>query len=323
MRCVVLGAGAVGGTVGGLLARRGRPVALIARGAHGAALRERGLRVETPRGSFAVAPPVFASPAEVAWRADDVVLLATKLQDAQAALEAVARVAPASVAVACLTNGLAGERQAAASGIARIQAVCVRLPTSFAAPGVVQAWGAPVLGALDVGRYPAGTDELTTALVEALADPELLVRPRAEVMAWKRQKLLSNLGNAVEALCGADAPPEVLAAAHAEGVAVFTAAGLAWASEDEFGAGAGLGQIDGRSRAGGSTWQSLARGGGRTEVDYLSGEIVALGARHGVATPVNAALQRLVNAAARAGTGPGSMSAAELLSAIRSVAGTR
>ena len=53
----------------------------------------------------------------------------------------------------------------------------------------------------------------------------------------------------------------------------------------------GVGGIEGRPRAGGSTWQSVARGAGSVETDYLNGEIVLLGRQFGVATPVNALLQ--------------------------------
>jgi 2-dehydropantoate 2-reductase len=58
MRFVVLGAGAIGGYVGAALARGGADVTLIARGAHGAAMAARGIRVLSPRGDFAARPPV-------------------------------------------------------------------------------------------------------------------------------------------------------------------------------------------------------------------------------------------------------------------------
>jgi len=48
MRFVIFGAGAVGGVVAGRLAQHGHAVVLITRGAHGAAIRERGLRLESP-----------------------------------------------------------------------------------------------------------------------------------------------------------------------------------------------------------------------------------------------------------------------------------
>ncbi len=70
--------------------------------------------------------------------------------------------------------------------------------------------------------------------------------------------------------------------------------------------------VDGVPRAGGSTWQSLARGTGATEADYLNGEIALLGRRFGVPTPVNDLLQRIAVRFARERRAPGSMSAAEL-----------
>ena len=56
---------------------------------------------------------------------------------------------------------------------------------------------------------------------------------------------------------------------------------------------------------GGSSWQSLARGTGSIEAEFLNGEIVLLGALHGVPTPVNALLQRLAIRAAAEGAGAG------------------
>jgi len=71
--------------------------------------------------------------------------------------------------------------------------------------------------------------------------------------------------------------------------------------------------IAGRHRSGGSSWQSLARGSGSIETDYLNGEIVLLGRLHGIPTPVNALLQRLANEAARERRKPGGSSEDALL----------
>jgi 2-dehydropantoate 2-reductase len=64
--------------------------------------------------------------------------------------------------------------------------------------------------------------------------------------------------------------------------------------------------------SGGSSWQSLARGTGSIEAEFLNGEIVLLGALHGVATPVNALLQRLALLAAAGGGQPGTWGIDEL-----------
>jgi ketopantoate reductase len=77
----------------------------------------------------------------------------------------------------------------------------------------------------------------------------------------------------------------------------------------------GVGKIGRRSRAGSSTWQSLARGTGAIETDFLNGEIVLLGRLHGIPGPLNAALAELADRHARAGTAPGSLSPQDILAA--------
>ena len=66
-----------------------------------------------------------------------------------------------------------------------------------------------------------------------------------------------------------------------------------------------LARVGGARRGGGSSWQSLARGLGSIETDYLNGEIVLLGRLHGVPTPANALVQRLADQAARQKARPG------------------
>ena len=74
--------------------------------------------------------------------------------------------------------------------------------------------------------------------------------------------------------------------------------------------------IDGRRRSGGSTWQSLARGSGSTEADYLNGEIVLIGRLHGVPTPVNEGLQRLARHLVTTHAAPGVMTDDELAATV-------
>ena len=74
-RYVVFGAGAIGGVIAGFLHRAECEVVGIARGAHLAAIRQHGLSLRTPDGAFTVHLPVAATPREIRWRDDDVVLL--------------------------------------------------------------------------------------------------------------------------------------------------------------------------------------------------------------------------------------------------------
>ena len=73
------------------------------------------------------------------------------------------------------------------------------------------------------------------------------------------------------------------------------------------------GRIEGRSRPGGSVWQSLTRGVGTVETDYLSGHIVLLGRIHDVATPANELLQKLSAEMAAGHRQPRSISEDEFL----------
>ncbi len=313
MRLVILGAGAVGGVIGGLLARAKRDVLLLARGAHLAAIRDHGLRVERPDETFVVHPAVADPHDRITWREDDVVLLAVKTQDAAAALRDLA--APAHVPVACLTNGVEAERIALRYA-PHVIGACLMLPTTYLTPGVVQAWAVPMPGVIDLGRYPDGTDDHAHAIAGELGVAGFECEVRTNIMKWKRGKLLSNLANGAEALCGPDARVSDLAAeAREEGRACFAAANLSCTTDAEDAARRGytLKPIAGVTRAGGSTWQSLVRGAGALETDYLNGEIALLGRLHGVPTPVNAALQRIAAEAAREGRAAGSMPLDELV----------
>jgi 2-dehydropantoate 2-reductase len=318
MRFVIYGAGAVGGVIGGRLKQHGHDVVLIGRGRQLAAVREHGLRVESPGGSTTLHLPIVDGPGQLVWSVDDVVLLTMKTQDTSQALRELASVAPAGLPVVCTQNGVENERLAS-RWFEHVYGICVMCPASYLTPGVVQAWSSPVSGLLDIGRYPSGIDETAKAIADALSTSTFQSEVRSDIMRWKYGKLLMNLGNAIEALSGSPARSGHLPAlARQEGVACLRAAGIDFVSESEDRGRRGerlrIGTIAGQARQGGSSWQSLYRQSHNIESDYLNGEIVLLGRCHGVPTPVNAALQRLANQLAASGRPPGSMSTDELLS---------
>jgi 2-dehydropantoate 2-reductase len=315
------GAGAVGGVVGGRLAEHGHEVTLIARGQHLAAIQAGGLRIDSPESSTTVAVPAVGSPGEIDWQGDVVVMLAMKGQDTVAALRALRDAAPPTVAVVCLQNGVANEREALRL-FERVYAVTVMSPTGHMEPGVVQAWSHPVAGIFDIGRYPDGVDDTAFALAETLSSSGMVSEPRADIMRWKYRKLVMNLGNSVQALFGHDpAAAPISSAARHEARAVFEAGGIDLVSGEQDRERRGdilqIGAIGGvESRPGGSTWQSLARGQGSVETDYLNGEIVLLGRLHGVPTPCNALLQRWMARAVTAGAAVASHDPAAFLAEL-------
>lgn len=311
----------MGGVVGGRLAQAGHEVALVARGAHAVALRSGGLRLEDAAGVATLALPVAQHPSELQLDEGTVVLVGVKSQAMAGVLETLSATAPPGTPIVCLQNGVDNER-AALRQFANVYGICVMCPAGHLTPGVVQAYSSPVSGILDIGRYPEGVDDTAVAVAEALSGSTFVSEPRRDIMRWKYNKLLMNLGNAIDALCGPAARASDLGrAARAEGRAVLDAAGIAYASNDEEKARRGdLLQIRrtlGEGPVpGSSSWQSLERGTGNIEADFLNGEVVLLGRLHGVPTPVNELLQREVGAAARGGRRPGTMTEAELLAKL-------
>lgn len=138
MHIAILGAGGVGGYYGGLLARSGHDVAFLARGPHLAALREKGLRVESVHGDFAVHPTLATDdPGEIG--PVDLVLVAVKSYDLDAAAEVARPLVGPSTAVLPLLNGLdAAQRLAAVLGDGPVLAGLTHISSSLAAPGLIR-----------------------------------------------------------------------------------------------------------------------------------------------------------------------------------------
>jgi 2-dehydropantoate 2-reductase len=320
MRFVVYGAGAIGGVVGARLFQAGHDVVLIARGAHYEAIRDRGLRIQSPIDDATLPIPVVDHPSRLTLTADDVVFLAMKSQDTIGACEALDVSAPPDIAVACFQNGVENER-VVLRHYAATYAVCVMSPTSHVEPGVVIAQSAPVSGLLDIGRYPHGLDTRVEEIAVALNASTFHSVPRADVMRWKYTKLLMNLANSIEATITPD--PQVrdlVRRVRTEGEDTLRAAGIDFASREEDKERRGdrmdVQPVNGEMRGGGSSWQSLARGTRSIEADYLNGEIVTLGRLHDVPTPANALMQRVANEQARVGAPPQSVPVADVLSKL-------
>jgi 2-dehydropantoate 2-reductase len=157
MRIAVIGAGGVGGSFGAALAKAGNDVTFVARGAHLAAMRARGLSVLGPRGDIHVAP-VQATDDPASIGAVDVVLFCVKLWDVESAGAAIRPIVGPGTAVIPLQNGIdASERLIPILGKDAVMGGVAQISATIAEPGVIRQTGTfmrLVFGELD-GRPSA------------------------------------------------------------------------------------------------------------------------------------------------------------------------
>jgi 2-dehydropantoate 2-reductase len=331
-RYVVIGAGAIGGCIGGVLARANASVMLVARGRSAEVLAAEGLTLHTPDGTFCVRVAV-ATIEEVRLTHADVLVFATKTQQLDAALrEWVDRPVAAadgtvSTAGECLPvltalNGVAAE-ELALRYFARVYGVCVWCPAVHIEPGevIVRSW--PVVGQFHISRWPASISsahdtEFLAALQTSWSQAGINVRLSEDVAPWKYNKLLLNLKNVIGALAQPGADVDWLRdAVIREGEDVLRRLRIEFVPFETSTAA----RVDGptprpvpgfNSAPGDSTSQSLRRRTGNVETDYLNGEIVRLAHHAGTSAPLNAALTRAARAAASGGMSPGGYNAQQL-----------
>jgi 2-dehydropantoate 2-reductase len=265
--------------------QRGSDVTFVARGENYEALSRGGLRFQVGDEETTLAVTVERDASTLDLSPEDVVFLTVKSNDTRYVLEHLERVAPQEIAVVCAQNGVENERVALRK-FPNVYGLCVMLPATHLVAGVVKAGSSPVTGLLDVGRWPDGVDERAEHLARILNASTFDSVARADIARWKWGKLLMNLGNAVQAVCGTENPArELTRRVREEGIAVLRKAQIDFVDRDEDAARRGTLLTVDRSRGGGSSWQSLERATGRIETDYLTGEIVLRGRLHGVATP--------------------------------------
>jgi 2-dehydropantoate 2-reductase len=141
MRFSILGSGAVGGYYGAKLARAGHDVTFVARGAHLAAIRERGLAVRSPAlGDFTVRAPAEEDTSRVG--PVDVVVLAVKAYDNAAALPMIPPMVGPHTTVLTLQNGVDSASEVAATiGEQAVLGGTTYIATALAAPGLIEQTG--------------------------------------------------------------------------------------------------------------------------------------------------------------------------------------
>lgn len=309
--------------IGARLAEAGQDIMLVARGRHGDVIARDGLTIADPEGEAVVRVPVSATVADAALTENDVVLCAVKSQHTAGVMDELRRLGSDRLRIVCLQNGVDNERTASRR-FAAVYGCAVICPTVHLEPGVVHAHSAPVTGLLDVGRYPSGTDSFASEIAEAFNRATFRSEARPDIVEVKYGKLLSNLGNAIEIICGPEHRRGPLGERlRSEATAVLAAADIAFVPDDDSRRElVTVRPVAGRSRMGGSTLQSVERGAGSVETDFLNGEIVLIGRMHDVPTPANALVTRLAHEVAARRLPPASLDPTEVLAMIETERGS-
>jgi 2-dehydropantoate 2-reductase len=297
MRFAIVGSGAVGGYYGARLVRAGHDVTFIARGAHLAAIREKGLQIRSPAlGDFTVHAPATSDTS--AAGPVDVVILAVKTYDNDSALPALTPMLGPETSVLTLQNGVDSVAELAASlGESPVLGGTTYVATTLVEPGIIEQTGTHrriVFGEV-FGRLPRTSDRVA-AIERALAGADIQVEAvgDARIPIWEKFIFLVSLA----AFTGAARLPigpiwedaycrsqflagsrEVERLARAEGVPV---AANVIERITEY-----VSNIPGTMRS--SLLIDLSQGK-RIEVEALQGSVVRRAARAGVPVPIMSAL---------------------------------
>ena len=187
--------------MGAALSRIGREVVLIARGRHLDAIREHGLTLRTPLETVRTELTAVERSADVEFREGDALLLTVKTQDAFAALDELRDAAGDGVPVICAQNGVATEREALRR-FRNVYGMVVRFPGMLLEPGVVANYEPQGGGEIELGRCPEGVDDVVEQLAADLTSCGFDGQAEADVMRWKHEKLLINVGSALAGVFG-------------------------------------------------------------------------------------------------------------------------
>ena len=298
MKIAMMGSGGVGGLIGARLAQTGCDISFVARGAHLAAMREHGLKLESPLGNLHL-PRVRVTDDPGTLGPVDLVVIAVKLWDTEAAARAIAPLVGPDTGVLSLQNGVTKDdilrpiigEKALMGGVAY-------MATTISRPGVIEHTGTMqrmVFGEYD-GRRSKRAESLLEFGLKAGLDARLSDDIRRSI--WEKFVFLVGMA-AVTATVRLpigpirehpltrafylDAMREVAAVGRAHGVRLpedFAEERLAFTDT-----------LPGTMTA--SLHHDLERGN-RLEVKWLSGAVVELGAAVGVPTPIHRAVRDIL-----------------------------
>jgi 2-dehydropantoate 2-reductase len=294
MRIAVIGAGGIGGYFGARLAQAGNDVTFVARGAHLAAIRARGLTVESARGNVTITTAAATDdPASLA--PCDVVMFCVKLWDVDATAQQIAPLVARGGVVIPFQNGL--ESPGVLTGVLgaeRVLGGVAYIGATIKAPGVVAHTG--TMARLRVGAFPGGPAELAAAFVAACTQADIEAEQSTDIerALWEKFCFLSAFSGCtclirqpIGAVRGDPDVRRIFEAAMREGWSVGRARGVALA--DDYVAKQ-LAASDALPADMSSSMLNDLLAGHRLEAPWLSGAVARMAAEAKLDAPVSSTL---------------------------------
>lgn len=287
----IVGAGGAGGYFGARWAEAGHRVMLVARGAHLEAIRQRGLRIESPLGDATVELAAVDDPRE--GRPVDLVVIATKTWQLEEAIARVGALVGPGTVLFGVQNGVdSASILAKRFGAERVLGGTCKIISFIAAPGVVRHLGVPPI--LHFGEMSGGLSDRVAALGRELdlgEKLEVVATDEIEAELWKKLLFfvpVSGMGSVTRAPIGVVRSQgecrALLEAAMHEVLAVALARGVELPADSVERA---MAFVDTLPFEGTSSMQRDFEAGRRTELEALAGAVTRIGREHGIPTPVH------------------------------------
>ncbi|MCX5842294.1 MAG: 2-dehydropantoate 2-reductase [Deltaproteobacteria bacterium] len=289
LKIAIMGTGGVGGYYGGLLARSGQDVTVIARGAHLRAIREQGLKVKSVHGDFTVSPAKATdTPAEVGPM--DMILFATKTYQTDEAAQLIKPLVAQNTVVVSLQNGIdSADRIGRVVGMEHMLGGVTWLSAAVEAPGLIGQYSqfrrialgefsgetTPRLkAAFDALQATGATVEVSDVILKVLWTKFVFIAP-VMAMGSLTRVTFGEYRNVPEARTVlTNAISEVAAVANAKGVTL-----------DKDVVDTTLAFIDSSAPGIKPSMQRDVESGKPSELEAMIGAVVRLGAEHNVPTP--------------------------------------
>lgn len=289
MKITVMGAGGIGGCYGGLLAQAGNDVTLIARGAHLAAIKEKGLQLIQPEGDFTVAVAATDDPSQVG--PVELVIFSVKAHQNSKAVPLIEPLIGEDTTILTIQNGVeSAEELGQDYGAERVLPGSAYLLSNITSPGVIKQLS--LVPRVAFGESNGDRSQRAIAIRDTFCEANIEAELSDNISKALWSKLLYNSPANAMASAARLSPRDLIEYPH--GAAMFrsaiqevanvgTAYGIPFGQDDVQGA---MDLITARPMGARGSMQADLEAGRPLELEAIVGSVRRIGRKVNVPTPV-------------------------------------